>query len=120
MEKTAEIAAFNTKLEADLAVAKLAEAGIDALVIADNLGGTFPMMQMITGGYKVHVLVAVADEAREIVEADLDEPVVESRSGRSAISRFLSRLTPTQAVGVLGLLAASVAATVYAITQGTL
>ncbi len=120
MEQTAEIAAFNTKLEADLAVAKLTEAGIDAFILADNLGGTFPMMQMITGGYKVHVLVALADEAREIVEADRDEPIAESRSGQPAIFRFLARLTPAQAIGVLGLLVASVAATVYAVTQGTL
>ena len=41
MEPTTEIAAYNTKLEADLVVAVLAEAGIDAFIVADNLGGTF-------------------------------------------------------------------------------
>ena len=120
MEPTTEVAAFNTRLEADLVVAKLEEAGIKAFVDADNLGGTFPMMQMITGGYKVHVLVGFADEAREITYADSDEPIAEPRSDRSAIARFLARLTPAQVLGVLGLLAASIATTLYAITQGTL
>jgi ABC-type antimicrobial peptide transport system ATPase subunit len=119
MEPTTEVAAFNTRLEADLVVAKLAEAGIDAFVIADNLGGTFPMMQMITGGYKVMVLEAVADEATEIVDADEDVAVSE-RSPQSAIFRFLARLSPTQILGVVILLAASIAATLYAVTQGTL
>ena len=120
MEKTSEIAAYNTRLEADLVVAKLGEAGIDAFIIADNLGGNFPMMQMITGGYKVHVLEAMAEEAREIAEADRDVPIEMERSPSPAIWRFLTRLTPTQAVGAVALLAASVAATIYAVTQGTL
>lgn len=67
MEPTSEVAALNTRLEAELVVAQLAEAGIDAYIIGDNAGGTFPMMQMVTGGYKVMVLTAVADEAAEIV-----------------------------------------------------
>jgi hypothetical protein len=120
MEPTTEIAAFNTRLEADLVVAKLAEAGIDAFIVADNLGGTFPMMQMITGGYKIMVLETVADEAGEIAGADEDVPVNDSKSERSAIFRFLAKLSPTQIAGVLILLAASIAATLYAVTQGTL
>lgn len=120
MEPTTEVAAFNTRLEADLVVAKLTEAGIDAFIVADNLGGTFPMMQMVTGGYKVMVLEAVAEEASEIVHADEGvHPVVEP-DGRSAIVRFLSRLSPSQVIGVLMLLGASIAATIYAVTQGTL
>lgn len=120
MEPTTEVAAFNTRLEADLVVAKLSEAGIDAFVIADNLGGTFPMMQMVTGGYKVMVLEAVAAEAKEIVHADEDVALVDSGSGRSAIFRFLAKLSPVQIGGVLILLGASIAATLYAVTQGTL
>jgi ABC-type antimicrobial peptide transport system ATPase subunit len=120
VEPTTEVAAFNTRLEADLVVAKLAEAGIEAFVVADNLGGTFPMMQMITGGYKVMVLEAMAEEAREIAIADEDVATEGSRSSRSAIFRFLARLSPTQILGVVVLLAASIAATLYAITQGTL
>ncbi|MDJ0498727.1 MAG: hypothetical protein QNJ89_12915 [Acidimicrobiia bacterium] len=67
MEPTTKVAAVNTRLEAELAVAQLAEAGIDAFIVADNAGGTFPMMQMVTGGYKVMVLTAVADEATEVL-----------------------------------------------------
>ena len=119
MEPTSEVAAFNTRLEADLAVAILDEAGIDALVTADNLGGAFPMMQMITGGYKVLVLTAVADEAREIIATDTtDEPSPEPR--RPAIYRFLSKLTPAQMVVLLAALGASIMATLYAVTQGSL
>ena len=120
IEPTSEIGAFNTQLEADLVVAKLAEAGIDAFIVADNLGGTFPMMQMITGGYKVFVLAAVADEASEIIETDPIDPAAAPASRHSAIYRFLARLTPTQAVAVLAALGASLAATIFAVTQGTL
>ena len=67
MEPTSKVAALNTRLEAELVVAQLEEAGIDAFIVADNAGGTFPMMQMVTGGYKVMVLTAVADEATEIL-----------------------------------------------------
>jgi len=119
MEPTSEVAAFNTRLEADLAVAILEEAGIDALVTADNLGGTFPMMQMITGGYKVLVLTAVADEAREIIATDAgDQPSPAPR--RPAIYRFLAKLTPAQMAVLLAALGASIMATLYAVTQGPL
>jgi ABC-type antimicrobial peptide transport system ATPase subunit len=119
MEPTSEVAAFNTRLEADLAVAILDEAGIDALVTADNLGGAFPMMQMITGGYKVLVLTAVADEAREIIATDAaDEP--RSAPRQPAIYRFLSKLTPAQMAVLLAALGASIMATLYAVTQGPL
>ena len=67
MESTTKVAALNTRLEAELAVAQRAEAGIDSFIVADNAGGTFPMMQMVTGGYKVMVLTAVADEATEVL-----------------------------------------------------
>ncbi len=120
MEPTTEVAAFNTRLEAELVVAKLAEAGIDTFIVADNLGGTFPMMQMITGGYKVMVLEAVLEEAREIVGADEGLPESTAAAPRSPIFRFLARLTPTQIVGVLVLLTISMVGIIYAITRGTL
>jgi hypothetical protein len=72
MEETTEIAAFNTKLEADLTVARLADAGFDAIVLVDNAGGTIPLMQMTTGGYKVRVLVDDAPWAREVLEEHFD------------------------------------------------
>ena len=119
MEPTSEVAAFNTRLEADLVVAKLDEARITRFVTADNLGGTFPMMQMITGGYKVMVLDAVVEEAAEIIGAD--EGNRERSSYRTpAIARFLARLTPIQGIALLAALAASIAATIHAVTRGTL
>jgi hypothetical protein len=118
MEPTTQIAAFNSRLEADLVVAKLAEAGIDAYITADNLGGTFPMMQMMTGGYKVMVPESQADEAAEIAAADDADYVPSPR--RSALYRVLVRLTPGQVVAVLGLVIVSIAAIIYAVTQGTL
>ena len=120
MERTAEIAAFNTRLEAGLVISKLAEAGIDGFVVADNLGGTFPMMQMVTGGYKVMVAETMAEEATAIAFADQDEPAAMPVPRRSALYRFLAKLSPAQIVGVLALLAVSLLGVFYAVTQGTL
>lgn len=120
MEPTTEIAAFNTRLEADLVIAKLAEAGIDGFVVADNLGGTFPMMQMVTGGYKVMVPETMAEEATEIVSADEGPAARTKTPRRPALSRFLEKLSPTQVLGVIALLTASILGVLYAITQGTL
>lgn len=120
MAQTSQVAAYNTRLEADLAAAKLSEAGIDAFIVADNLGGTFPMMQMITGGYKVMVLDEVLDEATEIVFADEDVPASTEPPPQPALLRFLAKLSPAQILGVLVLLTVSIGTTLYAITQGTL
>lgn len=120
MEPTIEIAAYNTSLEAELVMAKLREAGIDGHVIADNLGGAFPMMQMLTGGYKVMVPETQAMEAKEIAIADDDLPLPEPVSGRSAAFRVLSRLTGGQILLVLGLFAASLIGIIYGITQAPL
>lgn len=95
MEPTSEVAALNTRLEAELVVAQLNEAGIDAFIVADNAGGTFPMMQMVTGGYRVMVLTAVADEATEIL-APGDEPLIDSEAPSSSPLDALSGYSPTQ------------------------
>ena len=94
MEPTSEVAALNTRLEAELIVAQLDEAGIDAFIVADNAGGTFPMMQMVTGGYKVMVLTAVADEAAEIVAPTMSE--VDRPSDAPHAFEVLRALTPAQ------------------------
>ena len=65
------VAAFNTSLEAELAKAKLAAEGIESVTRSDNLGGTFPSMQMATGGYQVLVLASHTDEATAILD-DVD------------------------------------------------
>lgn len=119
MAPTAQLAAYNTKLEADLVVALLGEAGIDAFIAADNLGGTFPMMQMVTGGYRVMVLADMLEEAQEIITEPVgEEPETVPR--RSAIARMLLQLAPLQALALLLLVALSLAAVVYSVTQGTL
>ena len=60
--RLAPVAAYNTRLEADLVVARLGESGVAAFVRADGLGGTFPGMPMATGGFQV--MVAEADQER--------------------------------------------------------
>jgi hypothetical protein len=115
------LAAYNTKLEADLVVALLGEADIDAFIVADNLGGTFPMMQMVTGGYRVMVLADMLDEAREVIAAPDDAGEQEPMPPRrSAIARLLLQLTPFQMLALLLLIALSLAAIIYSVTQGTL
>ena len=94
MEPTTKVAALNTRLEAELAVAQLAEAGIDAFIVADNAGGTFPMMQMVTGGYKVMVLTAVADEAAEVLGPMATEPT--SAGKPPGVLEVLRGFTPGQ------------------------
>lgn len=95
MEPTSEVAALNTRLEAELVVAQLNEAGIDAFIVADNAGGMFPMMQMVTGGHKVMVLTAVADEATEVL-APGDEALARSDPPYSGPLDALGGFTPTQ------------------------
>ncbi|MDJ0922953.1 MAG: hypothetical protein QNJ77_00215 [Acidimicrobiia bacterium] len=99
MEPTSEVAALNTRLEAELAIAQLAEAGIDAFIVADNAGGTFPMMQMVTGGYKVMVLTAVADEATEVLGPLVAEPPDDLKP--PSIDQMLLGLTPKQLLVLL-------------------
>jgi len=67
MKGTVQITAFNTRVEADMAVARLADAGIKSFVMADNLGGTFPQMQMATGGFKVFVLNEDLERAKAVM-----------------------------------------------------
>jgi hypothetical protein len=102
MEPTSEIAALNTRLEAELVIAQLDEAGIDAFIIVDNAGGTFPMMQMVTGGYKVMVLTAVADEATEVLA-----PADQSFDGDSTPTGPLDPIagfSPTQLAALIAIL----------------
>jgi hypothetical protein len=113
MEPTTKIAALNTRLEAELAVAQLAEAGIDAFIIADNAGGTFPMMQMVTGGYKVMVLTAVADEATEVLGPMATDPTSDSEP--PGVFEVLRGFPPRQ----LALLAAVIFLVVIPLTAYT-
>lgn len=52
---------FPSRAVADLAAGLLEAEGIEALVLADDAGGLYPMLQFVRG---VRVLVAAEDEAR--------------------------------------------------------
>ena len=62
-----QLGSYNSKTEAELVKARLASAGIDAIVQADDLGSTTPML----GGFRgVLVLVREVDriDALEVLE----------------------------------------------------
>lgn len=75
------IETFSNRVVAELAAGLLYSEGIEALVVADDAGGAYPMLQFIRG---VRLLVASEDEARarellkasELQEEDLQEPGV--------------------------------------------
>jgi hypothetical protein len=52
---------FSNRIEAEMAAGILEAEGIEAMVMADDAGGTYPMLQFIRG---VKLMVAAADEAR--------------------------------------------------------
>ncbi len=59
---------FPNRISAEMAAGLLESEGIEALVLADDAGGAYPMLQFIRG---VRLLVAPEDEAqaREILAA---------------------------------------------------
>jgi hypothetical protein len=59
---------FPTRIAAEMAAGLLESEGIEALVMADDAGGTYPMLQFIRG---VKLMVAADDEtrARELLAA---------------------------------------------------
>ena len=59
---------FPTRIAAEMAAGLLESEGIEARVMADDAGGTYPMLQFIRG---VKLMVAAEDEtrAREILAA---------------------------------------------------
>jgi hypothetical protein len=59
---------FSSRIEAEMAAGLLESEGIEALVLADDAGGLYPMLQFLRG---VRLLVALEDEARarEILKA---------------------------------------------------
>lgn len=125
MEQTTQVAAYNTELEADLAVARLADAGIDSLISADNLGGTFPMMQMITGGFKVQVRTRDEDRAREVLAVEY-EPIESSNQASLSSQEQTPAANPPSrgarvrlAIYVVLTIAAAIAV-IWSTTQGTL
>jgi hypothetical protein len=69
---------FPNRIEAEMAAGLLEAEGIEALVMADDAGGTYPMLQFVRG---VRLIVFKEDEARakEILAAMAQpgEPVTE-------------------------------------------
>ncbi len=55
------IETFRSRLEAEMAAAFLEAEGIEVLILADDAGGAYPMLQFLRG---VRLLVAPEDEAR--------------------------------------------------------
>ena len=62
------IATYRSRVMADLAASLLKAEGIDTLVLSDDAGGAYPMLQFLRG---VRLLVEAGDEdrAREILAA---------------------------------------------------
>lgn len=52
---------FSNRIEAEMAAGLLEAEGIEAMVMADDAGGTYPMLQFIRG---VRLMVFKEDEAR--------------------------------------------------------
>ena len=67
------IETFSSRVVAELAAGLLESEGTEALILADDAGGLYPMLQFIRG---VRLLVAQEDElqAREILSARPLEP----------------------------------------------
>ena len=59
---------FSSRIEAEMAAGLLESEGIECMVLADDAGGAYPMLQFVRG---VRVLVAPEDRyrAREILKA---------------------------------------------------
>lgn len=125
MNEPMQVTALSTQIEADVAAARLAESGIEAYVVADNLGGTFPLMQMTTGGFKV--FIRVEDEQRARAVLGQEYPPIESRPPPE-VSRFLRtvrRVSSPKAARVrvavyIVLTFVAITALVLSTTQGTL
>jgi hypothetical protein len=63
---------FSSRMEAEMAAGLLEAEGIDTLIMADDAGGAYPMLQFVRG---VRLLVFKEDEARarEILAAVPEE-----------------------------------------------
>ena len=68
LEDTVVLETFPNRIVAEMAAGLLESEGIEALVLADDAGGAYPMLQFIRG---VRLMVAKEDEAqaREVLAA---------------------------------------------------
>ncbi len=70
---------FSNRIEAEMAAGLLESEGVEAVVMADDAGGAYPMLQFVRG---VRLMVAQEDEARarEILAAMAAPPDPEGES----------------------------------------
>jgi hypothetical protein len=64
---------FANTVEADLAASWLEASGVDSMVLADDVGGTYPMFQT-TRGVRLMVRSEDEDRAKEILETSEQDP----------------------------------------------
>ena len=75
------IQSFSTNFEAEIAKGKLEASGIKSLIVKDDCGGAYPMMQSIHG-VKLKVCDSDLNLAQKILEPEASqnqEPVLENR-----------------------------------------
>ncbi len=70
MNRTEVVAVFEDRLPGELARSMLADAGIDAVVLADDVGGLHPELSRMSGGVRLVVAPADATHARELLAED--------------------------------------------------
>ena len=68
LDEAVVLETFYNRIEAEIAAGLLESEGIETMVMADDAGGTYPMLQFIRG---VKLMVAPEDKARarEILDA---------------------------------------------------
>ena len=72
LERAVVVQSFSTAATAEAAVGLLQSEGIDAMVRADDAGGTLPNLDLVRGA-KVLVDAQNEERARELLNAGLDE-----------------------------------------------
>jgi len=79
------LAKYRNRIEAEQAVTILLDAGIDAMVQADDVGGMYAGLSLSGGGARILVREEDEDEARRVLEhggpADDDDGGVEVETG---------------------------------------
>jgi glutamate-5-semialdehyde dehydrogenase len=92
---------FFSRIEAEMAAGLLESEGIETLVLADDAGGTYPMLQFVRG---VRLMVAPEDEAqaREILQAmeSGEVPEAEWHTGTEATIIPFHKKTLEQAMDI--------------------
>ena len=59
---------YNNRVEADLANGLLEASGIEAIVSADDCGGTYPNLSLVTGGTRLLVKDEDAQKALDVLK----------------------------------------------------